>query len=254
MITNPIELNYPFKIERDKRHRYTIDGVGVPGVTSIKSILPKRLEKWASEQCSKTIYEAVEKVWRETGATPSISDFAYICDEAITAYAKQTTKAADTGTIVHGMCENYIRGLEVAKVEEGSGADTGFKNFLRWEKEHNVVWRGVELMVGAWEEADGRGYAGQLDAIAEINGVLTLVDFKTSKRIYEDYWVQLAAYYNALPKHVSSEIKDWQILRFDKERLEFETESVVNPVLHIETFKACLKLHGLLKNYKRILK
>jgi len=41
-------------------------------------------------------------------------------------------------------------------------------------------------------------YAGTPDMVAPINGVMTLVDLKTSKNVYESHKLQLGGYYHAL--------------------------------------------------------
>src|SRR5208282_6385084 len=42
------------------------------------------------------------------------------------------------------------------------------------------------------------GYAGTADLLAEVDGVLTLVDWKTGKAVYKEAHLQNAAYRNAL--------------------------------------------------------
>jgi hypothetical protein len=44
-------------------------------------------------------------------------------------------------------------------------------------------------------------YAGTPDMVAPINGVMTLVDLKTSKNVYESHKLQLGGYYHALGRY-----------------------------------------------------
>jgi hypothetical protein len=66
------------------------------------------------------------------------------------------------------------------------------KNFLEWEKIYNPQWLASEIQVGSLKHR----YAGILDALAIMNDMfgekVTLIDFKTSSGIKDDYNIQLA--------------------------------------------------------------
>ena len=65
-----------------------------------------------------------------------------------------------------------------------------FLSFLNWVGEQNVRWQASEKLLFN-EEA---GYAGTCDALAYLGNQLYLLDFKTSRSVYEEYRLQLAAY------------------------------------------------------------
>lgn len=44
------------------------------------------------------------------------------------------------------------------------------------------------------------GFHGQLDLLCKLDGILTLIDLKTSVRAYPDHYLQVAAYAKSLPK------------------------------------------------------
>ena len=97
-----------------------------------------------------------------------------------------------------------------------------------------------------------------MDAIVEIDGIITIMDWKTSKAIYPEYFAQLSAYYyllmncdygdTDLPKQVG-------ILKLPKEDgcdFEYSTIKVDSEKFRNgwKYFEACLNLY----NAKKLLK
>lgn len=102
--------------------------------------------------------------------------------------------AADAGTIAHAMIEADLKGKEIDTTkypaELLSKAETGYLNFLEWKK-------GADLKVVASEVpliSERYRFGGTIDCPAFIRGRLTIVDWKTSNAVYEDYLIQIAAY------------------------------------------------------------
>ncbi len=121
---------------------------------------------------------------------------------------RSTNKAADRGTIVHAAIEAYIAGkpwtkdeleaeLREARIEpemwkSAAGMIAGVMEFL-WDKEPEILWS--EATVYSREH----GYAGTADIIARMamGGAEkrpVIIDIKTSKSVYDDTALQLAAY------------------------------------------------------------
>jgi hypothetical protein len=105
-------------------------------------------------------------------------------------------KAAELGTIVHGMVEEFIRGGEPLIPITLSEADmlsvtSAFDAFEEWfdSNKFKVVTQEIPLVSEAY------GYGGTPDAIAlDGKGRLVLLDWKTSDGVYVDHLVQLGAY------------------------------------------------------------
>ncbi len=125
-------------------------------------------------------------------------DFAYtedgldkFFDEARTAFERESTQAADYGTYIHTLCEYSLRrGLLVESPHEMT--NDFMKGFWRWAQKHKVKPLAME------QEVIGQGYGGRLDLVAEVDGIVTLVDYKTGKGSYYDNWkFQLAGYRKA---------------------------------------------------------
>jgi len=104
---------------------------------------------------------------------------------------KISSRASSRGTRVHSLCENYLSNLEVTP------------NYLDHE-----LWQGITPLldrinnIHALETklySDHLEVAGTVDCIAEFDGKLSVIDFKTSSRLkshddIHDYYMQCSAY------------------------------------------------------------
>lgn len=99
--------------------------------------------------------------------------------------------AADIGTRAHAWCEQRAAGTVSSPDEDIVGHAEQFEQFLaRWKPRYLYVEQVVF--------SPTHRYAGTFDAIAEIDGLGTvMLDIKTGKRVYGDVALQLAAYANA---------------------------------------------------------
>jgi hypothetical protein len=106
---------------------------------------------------------------------------------------KKKAKAASEGTIIHELIESFITKREILVPEEYIGIKKAFESFL---KEHSFFshkdW--IEKKV----KHPNHRYAGTLDLLGEVDGAFSLIDIKTSAKVYEDYRLQTAAYFYAL--------------------------------------------------------
>ena len=98
---------------------------------------------------------------------------------------KVTAQASARGTAVHKLCEKYI----LNTIEEGeimpSNAEM-FKAMTEHLDKHVTVVRSVEGFL----YSDFLRTAGQVDLVAEYNGVLSIIDFKTAKKKKREDWIQ----------------------------------------------------------------
>lgn len=101
---------------------------------------------------------------------------------------------ADVGTIAHMMIDADVKGkpldLSKFKIELIEQARPCFNNFIEWRDSHK--FKAVETEISLISEQ--YQYGGTIDCIAQIDGKLSICDWKTSKEIYEDYLVQIASY------------------------------------------------------------
>ena len=191
----------------DKAHSYKVEGVKVPSVTRVvDGCFPKDLTHWAlsigQEEYDKVISEALE-----------------------------------IGNDTHQWIEDYIN-YGHACTEQEDYISKSVNAFLDWTTEYNPEWVDAERKV----YCDKYKYAGTVDAVAKINGRIVVIDFKTSKKIYKPYHLQVTAYAQAIKR--MDGLRRWplgMILRLDKETGKFE-QKVFEPKNNFNTFKKCLEL------------
>ena len=109
--------------------------------------------------------------------------------------ANQVTKQATArGTSIHKLCEHYILGtMDDVQVMPSN------KEMFDAMANHLAETVGTVYAVEGFLYSDFLRSAGQVDMVAEYNGILSIVDFKTSKKLkkeewIENYFVQEAAY------------------------------------------------------------
>jgi hypothetical protein len=181
--------------------RYTINDIEYPSVTEVLDQLKKEaLIQWAVNCAIKYIEQ--NGLIQET------------LEKAKTEYRNVSQKSLDIGSEVHSSIESYIKFGRDKLGKIKPEVENALIAFWDWEKENNVDWIESEMTVVNKD----LGYAGTLDAIANVNGKIVCIDFKSSKDIYPEYITQVCAYKLAR-ESMDSPIKiDYVgILRLDKE-------------------------------------
>lgn len=129
--------------------------------------------------------------------------------------ANRVSRHATTrGTAVHNLTEKYLKNEEI-NFKEGIMPHV-YQGFIAAQKilDEKI---GRIAMQEAPLYSDILQLAGRVDLIAEFEGKLSIVDFKTSKRIktaedIEDYFIQCAFYGCAFYERTGIEIKDTVII------------------------------------------
>ena len=204
------------------RH-YKIDGFELPSVTTIISDCTDKsgaLIQWSANMCVQHIRENCLL------STPHHGPNYYNVDEndldnARFNFREVSKTALDIGSAVHQSIEDYLMtGKDPQKTKEDDRILAGFVAFLEWMDDNHVEVIGVE------ETIRGDYWAGTLDLLCNLNGVVYVIDFKTSKAIYPaDMGPQIAAYRSAYDRDEFMTIADVEgsaIIRLDKETGEFE--------------------------------
>ena len=209
---------------RTKAHtKYCLkDGTAVPGVTTILNILAKpALVKWANNLGLQGIDSS-----------------------------KYTDDKANIGTLAHLMIADYLRGEKTDTSEYSKSqidqAENSVLSFFEWEKQHDLK----AILVEEPMVSEHFRFGGTIDCLAELDGKLTLIDFKTSKDIYEEMLIQLAAYTQLL--NVNGHVIDnARILRIGRDEDEgFEERQVNNMAKRWEVFTHCLAIYNLQKELR----
>lgn len=159
---------------------YLIDSIEMPSVTTILSIIAKpALINWAAKQGAKAVLK-----------DPILYDTPYAAAAAI--YTIDGEKATDRGRDAHKVAEEYARAIIKGTAADFKSKNAYFPSIKAFFDQMNPEPVAIEVVLFN----STHNYAGTADLLAKINGKLALIDFKTSKYVYEDMQLQLAAYAN----------------------------------------------------------
>ena len=189
-------------------HRYYVtdldDGKArrpVPGVTGILGVLARpALVNWAASQAAEYVAENLRP-----GVPLDEVEIRELADGARMAHRRAQKRAATVGSVVHQWIERYVRARIAGRrlrpaVPENPQARRGVEAFLDWVEGHRVRFYESERRLYSRRY----GYAGTADLVAVVDDRLTLIDVKTSKGIYPEYELQLAAYWQAINEEWSA--------------------------------------------------
>lgn len=169
-----------------KSHRYKLDGFWVPGVTTlIGKGLPKVLHYWSARRVAEYVADnrsAVEQLY-DMGRGPMVAALKEVPWQ-------ERDEAAVRGTDVHVLAEKLVHGEEVDVPDYILGHVEGYARFLDAFAVEPIL---TEHAVGSrkWQ------YAGTFDLAARIGGVTWGLDNKSSRDVYGETALQLAAYFGA---------------------------------------------------------
>jgi hypothetical protein len=120
--------------------------------------------------------------------------------------------ATGRGNRVHDLAERYLKNERIDWVREMPDAVEMFRSLIApIQRINNIHYIEQSL----WSEKIG--LAGRVDLIAEWDGVLSVIDFKTSKKIkkaedIQDYFAQCTAYSGMYEEHVGVGIEQIVII------------------------------------------
>ena len=151
-----------------------------------------------------------------------------------------TKKATSRGTNVHTLCERYLNNESLGLVMPDA-----LEMFISIKPELNRINNIHYQEQSLWSIE--LGIAGRVDCIAEFDGVLSVIDFKTSKRIkakkdIDDYFWQTTAYAKMYEELVGNSIHDIVIIMAveNSEPIVFK-EKTIN---HIDGLKAAIQKYN----------
>ena len=97
-----------------------------------------------------------------------------------------STKASSRGTRVHKICENYLNNEEDFARKTMPDSIAMFKSIQPLLDEHVNNIHALEIPLYSHHLK----VAGRVDCIAEYDGKLSIIDFKTSGRLKEESWIK----------------------------------------------------------------
>ena len=165
-------------------------------------------------------------------------------------------ESAKQGTLMHTILESYVGKKEVDLSAYGEedikyAEYLFFNRFLPWAKEvgFKPIFSEKEFV------SEENKFGGIIDAYGEIDGKKVLIDFKTSKQVYDEHLVQLVAYWKLLEENgivvdkaiiinLKRETKEIDIKEIDKNFVKFEP--------YWELFKALVNVYYANKVIERL--
>lgn len=120
-------------------------------------------------------------------------------------------KSAEEGTLLHETVEAILRKEPIVIPEQVKPAITAFMEFYN---KNDLIAHKIEERVISKKHH----FAGTMDVLAELNGVLGVLDIKTSVAIYRDYSMQTSAYIEALSEDKTIPPLTRWILRLDQSK------------------------------------
>lgn len=197
----------------------------VPGATTVTGVLNKpALIRWANQQ-----------------GLAGVDTSRYVA------------KVADAGTLAHEMAAAHWAGekadTDAYSREQIVLAQSSFRSYLAWEKRHEVKVHAVERQY----VSERHRYGGTIDAIADVDGVQTVLDLKTSKAIYDEHLYQVAGYWNLALENDWDDVSAIRVLQIGRGEGETWTERVLagtDILPYWDVFQAALALYRAIRAVK----
>lgn len=120
-------------------------------------------------------------------------------------------KSAEEGSLLHETVEAILRKEPIVVPEQVKPAVNAFMDFYN---KNDLIAHKIEERVISKKHH----FAGTMDVLAELNGVLGVLDIKTSVAIYRDYSMQTSAYIEALSEDKTLPPLTRWILRLDQSK------------------------------------
>ncbi len=184
-------------------------------------------------------------------AKPALIDWAYNCGVNGIDYRKARDSAGDVGSLIHYMILCDLKGEKSDLSEYAPSqvdlAENGLIKYWDWKKIHSLKTILCETPL----VSNGLGYGGTPDWFGELDGGLCLVDYKSGKGIYGEFYVQCGAYAQLLAENGYGDVLQARILRIGRTTDEgYEEKVIPNIGIYFPVFESCLRIYNLRKELK----
>lgn len=195
-----------------EKHYYTVSVPGLcsnlfqPSVTSVLAMKDKSgaLVHWAVASMSERAKELLRTL-KPGELSHDMCDV--LIDAAQDSWRQKRQDAADAGSLAHRVLHKVLLGGARPKLpitpdlllapeltpDIVDAANNAIDAGLRFVDEHRI--RVIQAESPRWSPT--HGYVGTGDLIAEVDGKNSVLDWKTGKRIYPEYFLQTASYQKA---------------------------------------------------------
>jgi hypothetical protein len=242
------------------------------GVTTVVHIIDKSnaLIPWGCKMMGEKLLKTVSKVTNSFGDTftapLTIPELEKWVAEAKSAHKEKIEEAANVGKEAHAWIEAYIKeelngAIRILPLPTEERAANCCKAAIDWMREHNVRWICTERKIYSRTYQ----YAGTLDGIALVDscddslccpeafkGRRSLVDWKSSNYLYNEYLFQTAAYQQAYEEETKEIIEDRWIIRLGKDDGEFDAWHIGAGAAFQQDFQAFLNCLDLTRSVESV--
>jgi hypothetical protein len=213
---------------KGRHYRHPGTGELVPSVTNIIGVLNKpALPRWAAKVVAEQAVAMRESLTK--------LDEAEAVDMLKGSPWRKSTRAADRGTTIHAYLEAKMQGLDPQEI---SGEAARFRKAAdQFLNEWTPQPLHIEMTVF------GPDYAGTGDLWATLNnGAVAVLDYKTSKAVYPEAALQLAALANATVApdgNPAPPVDEAWVVRIGEDG--YEAKRVADLDYNYQAFRACLQ-------------
>lgn len=214
----------------------------MPSVTTALDALAKpALIPWAVNATLNFIRPAIQP-----GVEHAESYLEEVYSQAKREFRNVKRDAADVGTQAHAILERYPDCGTPPDGPVGRCVSGG----INWLNSHQVEWLHRECPIYSRRHR----YSGRFDGLVRVDGVLSLIDWKTSNGIYPEYRFQTAAYTAAYEEeHPDIQIEQRILIRLGKEDGVFEPHVYPRSSLRkdFNAFLSALKIYQRMREIEK---
>lgn len=216
----------PRRVTKQSGRWYNVNGVDYPSVTNFMGVIDKSgaLMHWATNLEREHVLNTAAKFYRNGIAMPPLDEDAFresLRGELGGFAHRNTSKAAmGIGNEAHDAIEQWVADKLDQPVASPIDVDAmsqeaqlAYESFLAWAKDADLRPIAAEVVV----YSDTNQYAGTADLIALVNGESTLLDWKTSKRVYVTHLMQCVAYQVAWQEMGNRPLSGAYVVRLPKD-------------------------------------
>ena len=162
-------------------------------------------------------------------------------------WTKMRDQAADIGSLTHYLILCDLKNIKPDTSDYAQAdidkAQNAMKSYYAWRKMNDVI----PIEVESSSVSEKFGFGGTFDLYASVNGISTLIDFKTSGALYADYNTQIGAYFQLLREN-KGVIAVGKLIRITKgDNSDFEVKTIEQIEKQWELFKHLLRVYNLKK-------
>lgn len=229
---------------------YTVGEQEYPSVTTILTVISKpALVNWAARVEREMVIDAAADLYVDCPLEKKMERPTFISTLNMRigkakAAQKELTKAAEIGSQAHALIEwTLLSEVVSAPGPQPKISEKAALAFAAWQKWRDTVkLKPILVEQTIWSKEFC--YAGTMDLLAEMDGKLTVVDWKTGKAIYPESFLQNAAYRHALREMGHGNPVQGMIVRLPKVETdpEFEVADAGDETENFEVFLHALDL------------